>query len=258
MKLKILEQVYSQQDDLSQLMQQLATVKTSNLETVPEYGARVNQFLNKLINRVLENTPGERYFVRCEAFKETAIGNFLSGLEREIFVQISEKVLNTIEQAIAQAREAELRFKSWEWVHNKKQPPKFESERNYEGKSENKFLSRRRVAHLQTDFVKNDKVERPGERIQCFNCKEFGHISWECQDSKKRKFAGDREEQGCHYCYKNNHKFENCRMKRKHDQERANSKRLKTMPLNYKKGRLNESTTTDKPSLSQNTELPSS
>ena len=256
--LKLLEQVYSQQEDLSQLMQQLATVKRSNLETVPEYGARVNQILNKLINRVLENTPGERGFVRCEAFKETAIGNFLRGLEREIFVQISEKGLNTLEQAIALATEAELRLKSWEWVHNKNQPPKFESERNYEGKSENKFVSRRRVAHLQTDFIKNDKVERPKERIQCFNCKEFRHIRRECQNSKKRKCAGDREERGCHYCYKDNHKFENCRMKRKHDQERANSKRLKTTSLNYKKGRLNESTTADKPSLSQSVELSSS
>ena len=74
--LKILEQVYYQQDDLSQLMQQLATVKRSNLETVPGYGARVSQILNKLINRVLENTLGKRGFVRCEAFKETATGNF--------------------------------------------------------------------------------------------------------------------------------------------------------------------------------------
>ena len=104
--LKLLEQVYSQQEDLSQLMQQLATVKRSNLETVPEYGARVNQILNKLINRVLKNTPGERGLVRCEAFKETAIGNFLRGLEREIFVQISEKGLNNLEQAFALATEA--------------------------------------------------------------------------------------------------------------------------------------------------------
>ena len=123
-------------------------------------------------------------------------------------------------------------------MHNKNQPPKFESERNYDGKSD-------------------DKVERPKERIQCFNCKEFGHIRRECQNSRKRKFAGDREEQGCHYCYKDNHKFENCRMKRKHDQERAKSKRLETTPLNYKKGRWNGSTTTDNPSLSQNAELSS-
>ena len=238
--LKILEQVYSQQEDLSQLMQQLATVKRSSLEMLPEYGERVSQILNNLINRVLENTPGERGFVRCEAFKETAIGNFLRGLEREIVVQISEKGLNTLEQAIALATEAELRLKSWEWVHNENQPPKFESERNYEEKIENKFVSRRRVGHFQTDFFKNDRVERPKERIQCFNCKEFGHIRRECQNSRKRKFAGDREEQGCHYCYKDNHKTVNCRMKQKHDQERANSKRLKTMPLSYKKGRLNE------------------
>ena len=255
--LKILEQVYSQQEDLSQLMQQLATVKRSNSETVPEYAARVNQILNKLINRVLENTPGERGFVRCEAFKETAIGNFLRGLEREIFVQVSENGLNTLEQAIALATEAELRLESWEWVHNKNQPSKFESERNYEGKSENKFVSRRRVAHLQTDFIKNDRVESPKERIQCFNCKEFGHIRRECQKSTKRKFAGDREEQGCHYCHKDNHKILNCRMKQKHDQERANSKRLKTMPLNYKKGRLNGGAMTPDSSLSQNAELSS-
>ena len=49
---------------------------------------------------------------------------------------------------------AELRLKSRKWVRNKNQPPKFESERNYEGKSGNKFVSRRRVARLQTDFIK--------------------------------------------------------------------------------------------------------
>ena len=101
--------------------------------------------------------------------------------------------MNTLEQAIALATEAELRLKSWEWVQNKNQPPKFESETNYEGKSENKFMSRRRVAHLKIDFIKNNKVERPKERIQCFNCKEFRHIRRKCQNSKKRKFAGDRE-----------------------------------------------------------------
>ena len=72
----------------------------------------------------------------------------MRGLEREIFVQISEKGLNTLEQAIVLATEAELRLKIWEWVHNKNQPPKFESERNYEAKSENKFVSRRRVSQL--------------------------------------------------------------------------------------------------------------
>ena len=60
---------------------------------------------------MLESTPGERGFVRCENFKETAMGNFLRGLEREIFVQISEKGLTTLEQAIALAIEAELRLK---------------------------------------------------------------------------------------------------------------------------------------------------
>ena len=74
-------------------------------------------------------------------------------------------------------------------------------------------MSHRRVAHLQTDLIKNDKVERPKEKIQCFGCKEFGHIRRECQNSRKRKFGGDREEQGCHYCYKRNRKFENCRIK---------------------------------------------
>ena len=92
-------------------MQQLATVKRSNFERVTKYGACLNQILKKLINRALENIPGERGFIRCEAFKETAIGNFLRGLEREIFVQISEKGLSTVEQAIALAAEIELRLK---------------------------------------------------------------------------------------------------------------------------------------------------
>ena len=253
--LKILEQVYSQQEDQSQLMQQLATVKRSNSETVPEYGARVNQILNKLINCVC--TPGERGFVRCETFKETAIGNFLRGLEREIFVQISEKGLNTLEQAIALATEAELRLKSWEWVHNKGQPPKFEYEGNYERRSENRVVSRRRVAHLQNSDMRSKNTERIKEKIQCSGCREFGHIKRECQNSRKRKFAGDREEQGCYYCHKQNHKIKNCYMKQRHDQERANPKRLKTMPLNYKRGRSNESAMTPELSLSQNTELSS-
>ena len=47
-------------------------------------------------------------------------------------------------------------------------------------------------------------------------------------------------------------------MKQKHDQEGAKSKKLKITPLNYKKGRSNDSTTTDNPSLSQNAELSSS
>ena len=44
--LKILEQIYLQPEDLSQFMQQLATVKRSSDKTFPEYGARINQVLN--------------------------------------------------------------------------------------------------------------------------------------------------------------------------------------------------------------------
>ena len=55
--LKTLEQIYSPQEDTRQLLQILTNIKREPTETIPEYGARVNQTLNKLTNQIMETTP---------------------------------------------------------------------------------------------------------------------------------------------------------------------------------------------------------
>ena len=84
--LKTLEQIYSPQEDSSQLLQELTNVKRITNETIPEYGARVNQLLNKLMTQIMENTPIEESIGICKAYRITAIGNFLRGASTKIFI----------------------------------------------------------------------------------------------------------------------------------------------------------------------------
>ena len=99
--LQTLTQIYSQKQDISQLMQDLYNVIRNPKETIPEYGARVSLTLNKLISQVLENTPGEEGIGMCKAYKTTAIGIFLRGLDYNLYNQIRDKEITSLEQAIA-------------------------------------------------------------------------------------------------------------------------------------------------------------
>ena len=58
--LKTLERIYSQEEDVSQMLQALSNMQKKRDESIREYGGRVNQLLNKLTSEVMENTPGEK------------------------------------------------------------------------------------------------------------------------------------------------------------------------------------------------------
>ena len=89
--LKTLELIYSTLEDPSQLLQNLAHIKRKPVETIPEYGARVNQILNKIITQTLEDTLMEKAIGICEAYRITTIGNFLRGLDKDVYSQIKDK-----------------------------------------------------------------------------------------------------------------------------------------------------------------------
>ena len=79
--LKTLERIYSQEEDVSQMLQALSNIQKNPEESIQEYRGRINQLLNKLTSQVMENTPREKGIGQCEAYKETVIGNFLRGLD---------------------------------------------------------------------------------------------------------------------------------------------------------------------------------
>ena len=168
--LKTLQLIYSPLLDTSQLLQHLANIKRNNQETIPEYGARVNQTLNKLISQTLENTPLDKAEGICEAYKITTIGNFLRGLDKDIYLQIKDKEINTLENAISLANQADIQLKGWNRVHN------FEIIGNLQN-NDRKFISRRQVNHVQTS---KEEVNKIRENMKCFYCKEFGHIRRFC------------------------------------------------------------------------------
>ena len=247
--LKTLEQIYSPQEDSSQLLQELTNVKRNTNETIPEYGARVNQLLNKLLTQIIENTPIEKAIGICEGYRIMVIGNFLRGLDKDIYSQLREKEINNLESAIALANQADLQWKSWNRVHNiSGQQTRFPE---IGESSERNFNSRKRVAyvHKEQEYDKRDHNSRESN-VQCYGCKEYGHYKRSCPLGNTNE--KDRETSGCSYCFMSNHISKNCRVKERHNKERQTLKRKNEQNLNSKRGRRNEGSATLKESSSSN------
>lgn len=214
--LNTLEQVYSRREDVSELMQELGTIKRKSDETVPMYGGRVQQILNRLVSKILEGMPNEKGMGRCEAYKETAIGNFIRGLDRDTFLQLNGKSISSLDEAISLATEADIALNSWKRAHNIVEETVITASANSTEKSKNTNTSQKRIAHFNSnsDDNKNKKFK---SNIQCHHCKKYGHVKKECRDLKKEQ---DKEGNKCFYCHKQNHRIVNCNLKKKHENER--------------------------------------
>ena len=211
--------------DTSQLLQDLANVRRNNEETIPEYGARINQILNMLVTQTLENTPTGNAEGICEAYRITTIGNFLRGLDKNIHLQIKDKEINTLENAISLANQADIQWKGRNRVH------KLEITGNLQI-NDRKLTLRKQIAHIRTS---NDGA-KSREQIQCFQCKEFGHIRRFCPENNVR---GEENNKGYNYCYLSNHLTKDCKVKSRHEGERQTLKRKRTDHLNGEQGRRN-------------------
>ena len=70
--------------------------------------------------------------------------------------------------------------------------------------------------------VPGSSRERSSSTVQCFGCKEFGHVRRNCPNSRDNDGSRERSgEMSCDYCHYENHGVEQCYLKRKHDKERA-------------------------------------
>ena len=121
-----------------------------------------------------------------------------------------------MEGEIALANQADIRWKSWKRIHSS--DSETHSNETFESNERISF-SKKRVAFIQdrdTNF--NNYAKRSREDIQCFECKEFGHIKRFCP--QKEKLVQDRESKECTYCFRKNNI-----LKEKHEKERENLKR---------------------------------
>ena len=115
---------------------------------------------------------------------------------------IHDNDINSLDDAIALASKADQKIKSWEQVH---EPVSVSVPTVISGSGlKNKFGvdQLKRVAHMQ--IGNNYKPKRDLDKIQCFDCKEFGHYKRNCPN-KQNKAIKDREGGQCSYCYRNNH-----------------------------------------------------
>ena len=166
----------------------------------------------------MENTPREKGVSRCEAYKETVIGNFLRDLDLNTYMAIHDKGIKSLDDAIALASKADQKIKSWERVHESisvSVPPVM----SRSGLKNEFWVDQlKRVAHMQIGGDHKPKCDL--DKIQCFHCKEFGHYKRNCPNNQN-KIIKDKEGGQYNYCHRNNHVIGDCRIKIRHEKENS-------------------------------------
>ena len=145
---------------------------------------------------------------------------------------IKNKEPPTVEEAIEQAMVADLERKSYDSLHSSDQG---KSESGYSGDSSFKMFNKKgpvAVVHQSTNREEPGPSRgRPLSSVECFNCRQKGHYKRECPQlgvlgvksvhNNKRKLKIY-----CTYCDFENHTYDECRLRQKHEGER-NAKRFK-------------------------------
>lgn len=229
--LGVLERNYAPRANISQLVQILSTIKRFPNEQIREYGARVQDIINKITRQVMTKTPGERGIERCQEYRENAVGNFIRGLDEKTLMFIKNKEPPTLEEAIEQAMVVDLERKSYDTLHSS-DLEKVES--GYANDSSFRILNKKsRVAVVQsTDREQAGPSRgRPLSSVECFNCRQKGHYKRECPKLRVSgvKFVSNnkrKREDYCTYCEYENHTYDECRLRQKHERER-NAKKTK-------------------------------
>lgn len=231
--LKTLEQIYSTHEDVGELCQKLGNIKRNTGESVPEYGGRVHQILNKIISITLESMPNEKGVGRCEAYKDTAIGNFIRGLDRDIFMQLNGKLISDLDEAISLATKLDATLQSWKRANGEDENNENLIKRENNDNVKSKQTPVKRVAHVK---VENDDSKR--KKVQCDHCKKLGHVKNECRKlgkSGNSERTENNENITCYYCSRKGHKSNQCFLKKKHTQERnhiSNANKIKNEQKN--------------------------
>lgn len=169
------------------------------------------------------NKRNEREIGICEAYKITTMGNFLRGLDRDIYTQIKDKEIDSLDTAIALANQADLQWKSWNRIHDSGKPNKIPEAT---GNCEKKYNVPKRITYVKTETNKSKEVEQARPSTQCYGCRQYGHIRRFCpQNINNNDNVKDGKIQGCGYCFRSNHTYNYCRVKIRYDEERTSLKR---------------------------------
>lgn len=197
-------------------MLELGTIKRNEGESIPEYGGRVHQILNKVISQTLELMPNEKCMGRCEAYKDTAIGNFIRGLDKDTVIQLNGKTISDLDEAISVATQLDITFQSWNRANGETSKPVISENNENSDKSKNKTFPQKRVAHVKAETF--DSKRHKGSQIQCHACKKFGHIQKNCRTvNNNPPKQNDKDEIICLYCSREGHKSNECFLKKKHN-----------------------------------------
>ena len=100
--------------DLGQLNTMLATVAQGILESVNDYGLRVAEILKKITEFIEDTNAFEISKSMIISIRNTAKGNFIMGLRKELALRVRLENPKTLQDAINVARTAE-----WEEIHMK-------------------------------------------------------------------------------------------------------------------------------------------
>lgn len=224
--LNYLKNVYIERKSMSQLNSVLATVAQNEDEDVLKYSSRVGEVLNEITELLQEDNGVEGSIEKVKSIRETALGNFILGLKKELILRVRLEKPRTLAEAIKIAREAEweikfqgtLARKSNEKVDKKLDNstinvnnPRWHHNARFQRSSRVQFFNKAQKG--QQNQVKVDTA-KSGETNQdriCYICKKKGHISRDCPQKKIEQDQPQKKQQvECFYCGKKGHVKREC------------------------------------------------
>lgn len=207
-------------NDYSQLLQNLTNIKRNPNEKIADYGSRIFDILSEIEVSLQHEYPEEVGKSMIAGMKQTAVKHFIRGLDMQTLSFLSDKAPRDLDHAIDLATRADVEAKCWHGIH------RAENTKHSYPPGSSSMEKIRIVGNKQVAYLKSDS-EAPGlsrgkplTGIQCFFCKEHGHIKRECPKLNKMGTAKGRREMHCDYCKRDNHMEGSCYLKRKHEKER--------------------------------------
>lgn len=229
-----LKRYYGYSKDLSQLYEELETIKQYSNESVSDYFKRLDKLKSQCISAEVSNNEDETHLLGIKvSIQNTALRRFIIHTKPEISQMLRARDIKTLTEALPIAVQEE------KVLNSRKQFPQTSRNSYHNPQTFNRKRGAQFPPRPQKPPFKSDK--------SCNYCKNPGHTIDEC---RKRQFQNQyrqsdhrinqvnstnynsaKSEKFCNYCKSYGHLIETCRRRPNNDQTREVNRKISHLKL---------------------------